>query len=366
MRFTISRSDFMEAINVVSRGRSGRSTLPILSGIYIQATDSEIILQATDLEISVHYSTQANIEETGETVIPGKLISEIVKKLPDAAVSCVFKDEIFTVECMNSSFNLKTMDPKDFPAFPEIQLIDSIDLPIAKISTAVSKVSKAVSKDESHLILTGINMTANENNLTMAATDSYRLAITEMEIENHQGQFNLIIPGKTFDDICKLASHEETITIGYSDNQIYFVFGSSKIVTRKLEGNYPNYKQIIPSEKKVSATVDTKSLIDAVNRISIMAQEYMQIRMMISPDLQQISISSKVADVGGAEETIDAQIDGEELFIGFNYQYLKDGLSSIDSEEVVIEANEPLKPGVFKALGDDNFFYLSMPVKITS
>lgn len=366
MKFSIARTDLMEALSIVSKGRSGRSTLPILSGIYISASDNGLLFQSTDLEISVRHTAQADIEEAGKMVVPGKIIYEIVRYLQDAKVTCSTEGEQFNIECMSSSFSLHTMDPNEFPAFPEFEPVDKVSLPAKDITNMVKKVSKAVSKDETHVILTGIYLTIEDEDLSMVATDSYRLAISKLKVEGHQGQFNLIVPGSTFDEICKLTSKEDQISIGYTENQIMFEFGNSTFVTRKLEGNYPNYKQIIPKEKTVTAVIDTKSFRDAVKRASIMAQEYMQIRLLISPDAQQITISSKVADIGGAEEKVEAQIEGEEILIGFNYQYVMDGLNSIDSEEVVFEANSPLKPGVIKAVGGDDFFYLSMPVKLNN
>ena len=366
LKFSISKTDLLEALSIVSKGMSGRSTLPILSGIYINVEDGFITLQATDLEISVRHKIPALVEVPGTAVVPGKIFHDIVRSLPDAAISCSFADEVFNIECMSSSFNMTTMRPDEFPAFPQVNLIDSIDLPASTLAKMVKKVSKATSRDQTHMVLMGINLTVEDEKLTMVATDSYRLAITNLTVEGHQGLFSLIVPGITFDEVCKLAAKEETVTIGYSENQIVFEFGNSTFVTRKLEGNYPNYRQIIPSEKKVTAVVDTKVFTEAVKRASIMAQEYMQIRLDISPDAQQIEITSNTSDVGGVEERVEAQVEGEEIVIGFNYQYIMDGLNSVDSDEVIFEADSPLKPGVLKSVGDDGFFYLSMPVRLNS
>lgn len=364
MKFNISKTDFLNALNITSKGRSGRSTLPILAGVYIKANEGALTLQTTDLETSVRVSVAALVEEEGETVVPGKLISELVKTLPEAAVSCGLDGEQFVIECLSSRFSMKTMLAKDFPAFPEVEAQKSIEIPAGRAADMVKKVSKAVSRDESHMILTGINVVAEDGFLSMVATDSYRLAIDEATIENHQGSFQLVIPGSVLDDVCRLLGKDDVLEIGYSENQIIFKFGQSTFVTRKLEGNYPNYRQIIPKEKTIAAVVETKVLLDAIKRVSVMAQEYMQIRLELNTDLQQIVISAKVADVGGAKETVDAQIDGEQILIGFNYQYLMDGLNAISTEEVVFEANSPLKPGVLKSVGEEKFFYLSMPVKL--
>lgn len=364
MKFSISKMDFMKALQIVSKGKSGRSTLPILSGIYISAGDGILTFHSTDLEINVKHEVEALVEEPGETVVPGKLIQNIVKSLPDAAIHCELQGESFEVECMNSKFSVTTMNPKDFPSFVNLDCISSIELPAEPISKMVKKVSKAISHDESHVILTGIYLQVDDSHLVMAATDSYRLAMAEMEIEGHEGRFDLVVPGSTFDDVCRLANKEETLEIGYNDNQIRFSFGQSTLITRKIEGNYPNYRQIIPVEKTVTAVIDRVAFLDAVKRVSIMAQEYMQIRLQLLPDQQQVIVSSNVADIGGAEETLDANIEGEEITIGFNYQYLMDGIDSIDSDEIIFEANKPLKPGVLKNVGENQFLYLSMPVSL--
>ena len=364
MKFSISKMDLQEALSIVSKGMSARSTVAILSGIYISAREGKLVLQTTDLEISVRCSCLALVEISGEAVVPGKLLSEIVRSLPDAAISCELIGDVFSISCLSSTFTLNTMNSADFPAFPQVELIDTITLPASKLSGVVKKVSKATSRDAAHAILTGINLTASGGRLTLVATDSYRLAISELAVDSGEGEFSLVIPGSTFDEVCKLAPKDGNITIGYSANQIVFEFETSTFVARKLEGNYPNYRQIIPSEKKVSATIDTKTLIDAVKRASIMAHDYMQIRLLISPDSQSIEISSNSADIGRVKEIVDAQIEGDELVIGFNYQYIMDGLTSIDSDEVIFEANAPLKPGVLKSVGEETFFYLSMPVRL--
>lgn len=366
MKFSISKTDLLNALTIVSKGRSSRTTLPILSGIYIGTTGEELVFHATDLEINVKHKIPALIEESGEVVVPGKLFFDVIKSLPEAAIQCTLKSDTFEISCMNSQFSMSIMNPKDFPSFPDLKCENKIELSSSSIVNMVKKVSKAISRDESHVILTGIYMNIEDEKLTLAATDSYRLATSELNIENHKGNFELVIPGTIFDDVCKLCGKDEIIEVEYNDNQIRFNFGNSTLITRKIEGTYPNYKQIIPTEKSITATINTKTIIDAVKRISIMAQEYMQIKLHIIPENQQMIISSKVADIGGAEEVLDIKAEGEEIEIGFNYQYLIDGLVSIDSEELIFEANKPLKPGIIKNVGNDKFLYLSMPVNINN
>ena len=366
LKFSISKSALLDSLSVVSKGMSGRSTLPILSGVYVSAHGGTITFQATDLEISVKHNVEALIEEEGEAVVSGKLFNEIVRSLPEASIECSTVGELFNIHCMNSVFNISTMDPKDFPAFPNVTTIESISLPAAQVSKMVKKVSKALSKDQYHVILTGIDLTIEDGILSMVATDSHKLALAKFKLDSYDGQFSLIVPGATFDDICKLITKEEKIEIGYSENQIVFSFGDSQFVTRKLEGNYPNYKQIIPTQKTVTALVDNKTFIESVKRVSIVSQENMMVGLILSPDSQQITIFSENGSVRGAEEKIDAQIDGEEILIGFNYQNIIDGLTSVDTEEVIFEANQPLKPGVIKTVGNDDFLYLAMPIRLNN
>ncbi len=364
MRFSISKNDLVNALTIVSKGRSGRSTLTILSGIYVQVLNGSVVLRATDLEISVTHQTEALVQEEGETVVPGKHFLDIVKSLPDAAIECYTQGSLFNIVCMNSKFSLGTMEAQDFPAFPAVAINSRVSLDSNTLSTMVKKVSKAVARDESHLVLTGINMTIESGSLKMVATDSYRLAVAEARVDESIEDFSLLIPGSTFDEVCRLIPAGETLTIGYSDNQIVFSFGSSTFITRRLEGNYPNYKQIIPSEKSITAIINNKELSDAIKRASLVVQEYKQVSLLFSVEEQKLTISSKAADFGGAVETLEANIEGEDIEIGFNFQYVMDGLSAMDTENVIFEASKPLRPGVFKADGGDNFFYLSMPVKL--
>ncbi len=365
MKFTISKSELLEALQIVSKGISARSTLPILSGFYIQAINGKLLFQSTDLEISIKHEVEAFIEEEGEVIVPGKYFFEIVKNLNDAAVSCWLEDNQVKLSCLDSLFSLNTLNVLDFPSFPNIQTSSTIKISLDILLSMVKKVSKAASKDETRAVLTGIFFMVEDEIIRMVATDSYRLAIVEKKISAQTSEnFKLIIPGSIFDEVVKLAAKNDTISIGYTDNQIIFMFGSSIIVTRKIEGNYPNYQQIIPKDKTVSITVNVKALISSIKRASIMVQDHSPLTFFIDSDANLLIISSHAQEIGGAEEKISIECEGETLEIGFNSQYIIDGLQVIESEEVVFEAQSSLKPGVFKTVGDEKFFYLTMPVRL--
>lgn len=365
MKFSIAKSELVDALGVVLKGMSSRSTLPILSGIYISASQEKLTFQTTDLEISVRHIVDALIEVPGDIVIPGKIFSEVVKSLPDAAIHISLEHEIFTVSCLESRFTLHTLNPADFPNFPEIHTEFSVSLPSKQLSSMVKKVSKAVSKDESRAVLTGILFKVEGDAISLVATDSYRLAISKARLEEPVvNDLELIIPGSIFDEISRLSTTVDTIEVGDSENQIVFHFSNTTFITRKIEGNYPNYEQIIPKEKSISAVIDTNLLLSAVRRASILAQSHTPVRFSLSSETQFLDISSTAQDIGGANEKVPAQIDGEDIEIGFNHQYIIDGLNVIDTDEVVFEAQTSLKPGIFKTVGGEYFFYLTMPVRL--
>lgn len=345
---------------------SSRSTLPILSGILIETTEQGmLVFQATDLEISIKHTVSANIESAGRTVVPGKLFSDIVKSLPDASIELDAQQDMARISCLDSSFTLSTLNPADFPYFPQVDPTTTIVLPSKELSDVVKKVGKAVSRDESRAILTGIFLSVNDGVITFAATDSYRLAVAEMSAgANAVNDFQAIVPGKTLEDITKLALASESVSIGFSDNQIIVTFGDTIFISRRIEGTYPNYKQLIPADHAVSIQLDTQALCAAIKRVALLAQAHTPIRFQFSAETQSATISASTADVGGAQETVSAEIDGPSMEIAFNHQYLLDGLNMIQGE-TVIELQSSLKPGIVKSTEEQGFLYLAMPVRLS-
>lgn len=364
MKFRISKDDLLSAINTVSKGMSSRATLPILSGILLETNDQgKLIFQATDLEIAIKHSTQANIEEPGRCVVPGKLFSDIVKSLPDASIEIESKDRQTQIKCMESSFTLSSLDASDFPYFPEVDPSTTIVLPSAELADAVRCVGRAVSKDESRIILTGIYFSVKDGEVTLAATDSYRLAVAKLKAPNSNvADFQAIVPGKTFEEVCRLALSSEAVSIGFSDNQVLIQFGETTFVSRKIEGTYPNYQQLIPVDHEVSIQANTQDLITSIKRVAILAQSHTPISFNFSMESQNVTISANTADVGGASEIVSAEVDGPSMEIAFNHQYILDGLNMIDGD-VIIELQTPLKPGILKSAEKEDFLYLAMPVR---
>jgi DNA polymerase-3 subunit beta len=365
MKVTVEKNQLLQSLSVVSKGMSSRSTLPILSGIHIETQGGSLIFRTTDLEVSIQHSIPVLVETEGASVVPGKLFSDIIKSLPEAAVTLMQEGDNLTVSCLDSVFNIHTLDPADFPLFPEINSKIAGTIPSNVFSSMAKKVVRAVSRDESRAVLTGVMVKLDGATIHLVATDSYRLAIAKNRLDTPvEGKYDLIVPGDVIDEIRRLITNEKEITISDSENQIIFSFSDTTFITRKIEGTYPNYEVLIPADKSVTAIIKTAPLLDAVKRIAIAAQTHKPIRFVFDPDSQLVTISSKTQDVADAHERVSAQIEGELLEIGFNRQYIIDGLMAVDTEEVYFEAQTKLKPGILKTIGDEYFFYLTMPILI--
>ncbi len=366
MKFSINQSSLSEALSVVYKGISTRSTLPILSGISIEASDDCLILQTTDLQISIQYTVDALIEEKGAVVVPGKLFFEIIRNLPDAAVSIEKEDESIFITCEASSFSIKTFNKEDFPGFPAVSTNQSIEIPFDIFSSMVKKVGKVVSKDESRAILTGILITMEEKHLKMVATDSYRLAITEADIEQGSGSsFEAVIIGSFLQDIASLPKTKEPVSIALAENQIVIQYQETVFINRRLEGNFPNYRQLLPDGYSTRVELDVGQLQAAVKRISLLNITATPIRFDINKETQTTQLSGVEQDIGKAQETLSCELDGEDTEIAFNYSYILDGLSVVTSDRIFLEIQNSMKPGIFKTSGDENFLYLIMPVRIS-
>ena len=365
MKVSVARGELLETLSAVSKGLSSRTTLPILSGIHVSAMDNTMILQSTDLEISIKTRTKARIEEAGQAVLPGKLLTDIVRSLPEAAVTIdTGAGTSAVITCGQSSFTMKTLPPDDFPKFPEISADDSVSLPSDVFSKVVHQVSKAVSRDETRPILTGILVVVEEERLRMVATDSYRLCLKETTVEGLTGTIEVVVPGRAIEDVARLAASTENVSLGVSENQVIFGFGDTLFISRRIEGSFPNYRQLIPKEHQTRVIVDRAELIEAVKRVSLLAQHNAPLRVSVNTQDHILTLSAQTQDIGDAKEDIEIQPSGEDVEMAFNHAYLLDGVSVAEGEKIALEVLSPLKPGIIKSVEGDDFIYLLMPVRL--
>lgn len=365
MRFSINKVELQNAISVVLKGVSTRSTLPVLSGILITAERDRINLQTTDLEVSIQYSAPALVEQEGRSVVPGKLFSEIVKNLPDAAVHVRVEEEQAFITCDTSSFSIKALNPDDFPGFPAVDVQQRIDIPFSQFTSMVKRVSRVVSRDESRPILTGVLVTLESGLLRMVATDSYRLAVTEATLNSAADDFQAVISGSFLSEIASLPKTEANISLALAENQIVVTCQDTVFINRRIEGNFPNYKQLLPDTYVTRATVDVDHLVAGVKRASLMGPSSSPVRFDLNVASQTTQISAASQDIGSAQETLACEIEGEDIEIAFNYAYVLEGLAAVGSDEVYLEVQSSMKPGIFRAPAPENYLYLVMPVRLS-
>ncbi len=363
MKFSVARGDLLESLTVVTKALSSRTTLPILAGILLTAGEDGVVLQSTDLEISIRDSVKANVEEQGSVVVPGRLLAEVTRSLPEAAVRVETSsfDQV-TVKCEHSEFSLKTLSPDDFPRFPDIEEGTQVTLPVKTVLAMTKQVSKAVSRDESRPILTGVLLVMEDGAMRMVATDSYRLSVREESIESAPAEhIEAVIPGKALEEVPKMAAEDDEVRMSVSENQVVFEFGDTTYVTRRIEGSFPNYRQLIPQEGETVVKVDRAELVEAVKRVSLMAQHNAPLRLAVADNT--LTLTAKTADVGEATENMMVEASGEPIEIAFNHAFLLDGISAADDETLEFVASSPLKPGVFRTPGSERSIYLIMPVR---
>lgn len=366
LKFSINQSELQNALSVVLKGVATRSTLPILSGVFIESKGDQLILQTTDLELSVQYTVAALVEEEGRAVVPGKLFSDIVKSLPDAAVHVEADDDSAAITCDSAAFSIKALNPDDFPGFPHVDITQRIDIPFPQFASMVRRVARVVSKDESRAILTGVLITLEDQHLKMVATDSYRLAITETTLSGARAdEFQAVIAGSFLQDIAALSKTEEPVSLALAENQIVITYRDTVFVNRRIEGNFPNYKQLLPDSHTTRVQLEVDHLIAAVKRTSLLGQASSPVKIDISIASQTAQLSAVTQDVGSAQETLGCSGEGEDVEIAFNYAYVLDGLGVVTSDTVFLEVQSSLKPGIFKTPEPENFLYLVMPVRIS-
>jgi len=259
---------------------------------------------------------------------------------------------------------VRTLPADDFPKFPHVSSQQNVELDKNVFSSLVAHVSKAVSRDETRPILTGVLLVVDGPTLRMVATDSYRLSVKEVLLEQDTGQdIEVVVPGKALEEISRLAASEK-ISMGVAENQAVFSFGETVFVTRRIEGTFPNWRQLIPKDVETTFTVGLEEFTQAVRRVSLLAQHNTPLRVSVSAEDQTVNLSATTQDIGDASEDLMVQAEGSDVEIAFNHGFLSDGLGVARGDKVSLEIVSPLKPGVLKVPDDEGFLYLLMPVRL--
>jgi DNA polymerase-3 subunit beta len=363
MKLTCSRDELVQALGIVSRGVSTRGAVQILAGILLQAEGESLQLAATDMELSLRTTLEAQVEGDGATVVPGRLLVDLARLLPDSQVSFEHKLEENTLEvvCGSALYRLRTYAVEDFPRLPETGAAALHAVKAEPLLETIARVGRAASRDESRPVLTGILARFEAGKLIMAATDSYRLSVKETPLEGEIPDLEAIIPARALDELRRVAAGTDEVELGVQDNQVVFGVDGVWLTTRRIDGQFPNYKQLVPEQFEHEVAMPREELLEVVRRTSVVAERNSPLRLRFAEG--ELTLSAQTQDVGESKETLPAPFTGEPLEIGFNPQFLRDGLESVEGDEVVLRLINPLRPAVIAGEGGD-FVYLIMPIRL--
>jgi len=363
LKATCPRDELTRALGIVSRGVSTRTTVQILAGILLQASGEKLDLAATDMELSLRTSLEAQVEAEGSVVVPGRLLLELARLLPGEEVSIEHKLEEAAVEVRSGSatYRLHTYNAEDFPRLPDAAAADRHEVDREMLLETVARVSRSASRDESRPVLTGVLMRFEPGKLVMAATDSYRLSVKETATEGSVPELEAIVPARALGELVRIAQAGEGIELGVHENQVVFSTGDALLTTRRIDGQFPNYRQLVPEAFDHELTLPRDELLDVVRRVAVMAQRNSPLRLRFAEG--ELTVSAQTQDVGEARESLPVAFAGEPLEIGFNAEFLRDGVESVSGEQLRLKLISPLRPAVLQG-DDDDFLYLIMPIRL--
>lgn len=366
MKITCSKDTLANALTVVGRSASTRAGVQIASGVRISATDPEapVELAATDLELAVRMPLVADIAEPGTVVVSARLLGDIVRSLRAGTVTLEAEaGGRLRVVSGSSRFDLHTFPAEDFPRLPDIDPEHTFDVPGDVLLGTIEHVVRAASKDDSRPVLTGVLVLFEPGRLTMAATDSYRLAVKETALEQSAPEpAEAIVPARALAEAQRLISAGSTVEVGIAQNHVAFGVDGTWLTARRIEGQFPNFRSLVPDRFEHEVTVARDELSEVVGRVSVLARNNAPIRLRFADG--ELRVACQTPDVGEAEETVPVAYAGEPFEIGFNAEFLRDGLVLVDTDDVRLRLISPLRPALVQGPGDD-LWYLIMPIRLT-
>src|SRR5688572_1006233 len=319
------------------------------------------------MELGVRVSLEASDASPGQAVVPGRLLLDVVRSLPKDDLTLEYRSAEQDVELVSgaSKFHLRTLPTEDFPKLPEAPSESGLTVPAAAFVDTIARVARAASRDETRPHLTGVLVSASGSELRMVATDSYRLSVKETSLDKPlDGELEANVPARTLQELGRVAGTEDDgeIEIAALENQVVFSVGDTILSSRLVEGRFPNYRQLLPETFEHELRLSTAELLEVVRRISLLAQKNAPLRMAFTEGT--LEVSAQTPDVGEASESLPVPFKGEPLEIGFNPEFLRDGIESAVSEELILKLISPLRPGLVQSGDDGGFTYLVMPIRL--
>jgi DNA polymerase-3 subunit beta len=364
MIFTCEKQKILEGISIVQKAITGKSTMPILEGIYINTNKSTLTLIGSDMDVSIQTSVDATIVEEGSIVIDAKIFGEIIRKLPNSTIKIeTIENQLIKITCEKSVFDVVYMNTNEFPELPEINENLTISVNQNILKNMIKGTSFAIAQDETRPILQGILFEVKNKNLNLVALDGYRLAIRN-EFLDTDINIEVVIPGKTLNEVSKILEDiEDIVDITFTNNHILFNLEKTKIISRLLEGKFINYNSLLPQEHKLLVNINRQELQNAIERASLMAKDGNT--NLIKLDLQQDNlIITSNSQLGKVREEISIRLQGEDIQIAFNSKYLLDVLKNVESDEVIMKMTSGISPCVIEEKNNENAKYLVLPVRL--
>jgi DNA polymerase-3 subunit beta len=367
MKLSTQRDALFAQLQTVTRAASTRSAVQALSGVQILASAAGIELRATDMEIGLRVPLVGEVVREGAVVLPARLLVDVVRSLPGDSVTLELRTAEQDVELLAgpATFHIRTLRLEDFPPFPEPEGDGRVEVPGAAFVATVAKVARSASRDETRPVLTGILVSATGDELRMVATDSYRLSVKETKLESPLvGAFEANVPARALQELSRIVSQsaEDTLNVAVRTNQVIFEAGGIVLSSRLIDGQFPNHRQLLPDTFEHELQLAGTEIADVVRRISLLAQKNAPLRLAFSEG--ELTVSARTPDVGEARETLPVPFRGEPLEIGFNPEFLRDGLEAIEGGDVLLKLISPLRPGLIEAADGSGFVYLLMPIRL--
>lgn len=364
MKFSVSKEKLLEGLKTVQNVVSTRTTLPILSNVLLQAGDGSLKLTTTDLDVGVRGSVEAVVDKPGATTLPARRLFTIIGALPAGEIQIdVDSKNVASIRSGPSFFKILGLPEEEFPPLPKFENAKAFTIRQKDLKDGLKKTAYAISTDETRYVLNGILFTFKDNKLTLVATDGRRLALVDIELEFPRShEVDIIVPAKAVTELGRLLGEEGDVKLTVGENQISFEINGTLLVSKLIEGNYPNYRQVIPAEAKERITLERELFLNSVHRVSLLASEKSNsVKLIFSKN--NIDITANTPDVGEAKESLPVQYKGKEFSIAFNPEFLMAPLRNLANDEVFLDLTDEMSPGVIKI--QTPFLYVLMPMRIS-
>jgi DNA polymerase-3 subunit beta len=362
VKLRCERDVLADALSVANRAASGRSTLPVLSGLRLELSGDRLMVTGTDLDLTIRLELAVAGLDDGVVVVPARLVTDIVRSLPPGSVEIGLADDDVTITSGRTQFAVRPYSADDYPRLPT-PAEHSVVIGAAELGTALSQVVRAASTDEARPILTGVLLTAEADGLRLVATDSYRLAVRDLPGQHVlSADQKVLVPSRALSELQRLLGEGGELVLRLGERDATFEIGPTRLTTRLIEGEFPNYRQLIPQSYPNRFTVARDELLEAIRRVKILARDATPLRLELSTDA--VRLTAITQDLGNAVEELDGRLEGNEMTVAFNPDYLAAGVEAAGADEITLETLDALKPAVVRGVGRPEFLYLLMPVRV--